>query len=421
VHLKRRGNLKGISTPAFQEAPYVVFKGYADFRQIRVSGEVNFGSAQFEGGADFYNARIDGPAFFRKDFCKAYRSTKNDSIGWPDDIFKGVTFSDPNDRQNWSARFRDAYFGGEMNFHAAQFKGLAAFSYLKCMGLAFFCSSSKSKTHTSELPCKFDKELDFEGAHFASSLRLDLATFPCSNVVNFRDCHIAENLVFRRSFPKKLLLTGCTYRRIECDNYEFVICGLNDFKNARTGQESTPNTFDRSSWIQFEATLRGNGEVEWADKAYRARMRQERRNALPWYRRAPSVLWDLGAAYGTSSWRLFLIALAIFLVGIPVFYRGQLQQVSPTSIEGPLFEPGSFKEEWWTSEQFQRALEVSLYQISPLKLPVGEEYKPRGGGKWFAVLEKIMGWLLIPLLVASLGGFLHRKAKAGGESEGGEE
>jgi hypothetical protein len=413
--------LAGNKHPEFQEAPYVVFKGYADFRQIRVSGEINFGSAQFEGGTDFYNARIDGPAFFRKDFCKAFRRTKDKSVGWPNEVFKGVTFNNPKDEQNWSARFRDAYFGGEINFHAAQFKGPANFSYLKCMGLAFFCSSSKSQTTTSTFPCKFSKELDFEGARFATSLRLDLAIFSDSDAVNFRDCHVAESLVFRRSFPKKLLLTGCTYKRIECDNYELVISGLNNFNNARSERESAGNAFDRSSWIQFESTLRGDGEVKWADRAYRARMRKERRDALPWYAWAPSFFWDLGAAYGTSSWRLFLISLAIFVAGVSVYYTGELQQVNPIGNEVAKFEPGTFDGCWWTSKQFERAVEVSLYQISPLKLPVGEEFKPHEGRMWFAVLEKFMGWLLIPLLVASLGGFLNRKAKSGGESEGGEE
>jgi hypothetical protein len=46
---------KSVLTEAggFREKPWVAFTGFANFSQIHVSGEANFGSAQFERGVDF--------------------------------------------------------------------------------------------------------------------------------------------------------------------------------------------------------------------------------------------------------------------------------------------------------------------------------------------------------------------------------
>jgi hypothetical protein len=122
--------------------PYIIFEGFADFAQIHIKGEANFGSAQFENGTDFYNARFDGPVFFRQDYCKSYRRAKEkaeelknqippviveplklDPTAFPDEVFRPVCFKGDK------ARFRDAYFGGELNLHATEFVARADFSY----------------------------------------------------------------------------------------------------------------------------------------------------------------------------------------------------------------------------------------------------------------------------------------------------
>src|ERR1700730_11528942 len=115
-------------------------KASARFSQIRVSGEANFGSAQFRSGADFYNAPIEGPTLFRTDYSKIFRRRKNLQVeeegtpnGFDDSLFPPARFDGTR------SRFRDAYFGGELNFHAAMFNTKADFTYVQCQGSVFFC------------------------------------------------------------------------------------------------------------------------------------------------------------------------------------------------------------------------------------------------------------------------------------------
>jgi hypothetical protein len=214
---------------AFLKAPYVTFKKDTSFSQIRVSGEANFGSAQFYGSADFYNARIAGPAFFRIDYCKLFRETGDKSKSFPDEIFPPVRFGeDPQSnilvRNEYSqektrCRFRDAYFGGELNFHGAIFRVKADFSYLHCQGAAFFCFNSPERT---EIPCVFKSEVDFEGARFSTTLRLDEAVFS-NEAVSFRDCRIVDDLGFGSTIPAALFLTGCRYKRILGASHEVLV------------------------------------------------------------------------------------------------------------------------------------------------------------------------------------------------------
>lgn len=434
-----------LADPVFRDQPWVRFNGFATFSQIHVLGEANFGSAQFESGVDFYNASIEGPVFFRKDYCKAYKRAQDeakrrmeenstmrvdplevDPSAFPDDIFPHVHFK--GDR----IRFRDAYFGGELNFHAAEFDVLADFSYAKCMGVTFFCES-EIPTET-KLPCKFHGGINFEGAQFSRSALLHRAAFSSKHLVNFYDCRIADTLSFFDTLPEHICLTGCSYKRLRCGDYDRLEKVLKEFD--RTGgsfKETEQPTFDRSSWVQLESTLRNEGEIKRADKIYRTRMGEERIE-LPSYQQPLSIIWGLIAGYGTETWKLTAIGLLVFLVGVPIFYAGHLE----TNFKADSRSPGDARPDetcqatgkWqdlngqWqdlTKNRLRAATGISLFQFSPVKLPIGDDCLPSGRSQWFAVFERLTGWILVPLLVANLAGLLHRKTKSNGELGGGDD
>ena len=399
---RHKGPLKGNQHP-FDSAPYLTFQGNAHFSQIHVFGEANFGSVQFWKSVDFYNARIDGPVFFRKDYCKLYRQNPSSPLAFPDDVFEVARFGERKEgapacdpERIKTIRFRDCYFGSELNFHGAVFNGDADFSYLHCGGMVFFCYEKPEKT---KLTCHFRKGLSFEGARFATSLHLDKATFCEVLTANFRDCQIAENFAFAETFPERICLTGCSYKRIQCTSYESVMASLKAF-------EATAGRLDLGSWIQLEATLRKDGQLRLADEVYRTRMKQ-RELALTAPQAFLSRLWWLISSYGTSQWQLVVACCTMFLLGIPIYYCGHFAPVLPAT--------KCHVVEFWD------AVVLSIAQFSPFKLPVAEECRPVGLTAVFASFEKLTGWLLVPLLVASVTGFLHRKAEPAKEAGSGEE
>jgi hypothetical protein len=382
-----------------QYTPYVIFKEDANFSQIHVAGEANFGSVQFRNGADFYNARIDGPAFFRRDHCKEKDPAK---------LFPYRLFLEPHFGGK-RVRFRDAYFGGELNFHAAAFNCRADFTYVHCQGIVFFCDELDPETTTDG--CVFKQELDFEGGRFATSLRLDGATFSAHHKVSLKDCRIANTLAFTE-VPKRLSLTDCSYKRVQYSDHPAFIESLKS-------HEAEKREFDKSSWIQLEATLRSAGSIKLADQVYRDRMGQERDLALPAYRRPFSRMWDLTSGYGTAPWKLAIMCCLFVLLGVAVFYIGPLKKATRENQAQDAINPqGSVSCE---TGRWGTAVEISLSQFSPLKLPVGEECAPTGWDKWAALLLRIAGWILVPLLAANLAGMLNRKAKGNHEGGGGED
>jgi uncharacterized protein YjbI with pentapeptide repeats len=382
-----------------QYIPYVIFEKHANFSQIRVTGEANFGSVQFRNGADFYNARVDGPAFFRRDYCK----DKDPAKLFVSDQFKKSYFGGKR------VRFRDAYFGGELNFHGAEFDCKADFTYVHCQGIVFFCNELTPERTTDK--CEFKQSLDFEGGRFATSLRLDAAIFSPDHDVQLRDCRIAETLAFT-DVPKHLSLTGCSYKRVQYSNSD-------DLVEALKLNEKSKGKFDKSSWIQLEATLRNAGSVQLADQVYRVRMTQERKLALPSYRRPFRRMWGGIAGYGTEPWKLALVCCFVVLLGIIAFHLGPLKRaIKENQTQNTSSPPDSVS---CDSGSWGIAAETSISQFSPLKLPVGEECAPSGWDKWVALLLRITGWILVPLLAANLAGLLHRKAKSTSEGGGTED
>lgn len=426
----------------FESKPYVAFESGVSFSQIRVSGEANFGSAQFSGETDFYNARIEGPVFFRVDYCK----TAVNEGGFPnydEEIFPCTHFKKGDDGR-CRARFRDVFFGSELNFDGATFDVDADFSYVRCLGIAFFRSdvrklNRKGITEQITRPCKFGHKVDFEGAQFATSLRLDGSEYAENSNVVFLDCRISETLAFGKNFPLNAVLTDCSYKRLSCDQPCAMIKRMGEF-------ERLQKRFDRSSWVQLEATYRNSGELGLADKVYIKRMRQQCWLAGPTWRIPFSLLWDFCSAYGISTLRLAILAFAVFAIGLWIFYRSPMEhnpeskaqiaaKTLPTGLVGDTRDSSIFRTDANSTNptqsddtckdpggQLKRAVATSLSDFLPIKVPIDEQCRPSPeSARVYAVLEKIAGWMLVPLLVASLTGLLNRRTKASFEAQGGED
>jgi len=277
-----------------------------------------------------------------------------------------------------------------LNCHGAKFEGKADFSYIRVRGVTFFCDPDGKKN----IPCEFKDELKFEGARFSAGVKFVEAIF--TGEVIFLDCGIAETLLFGGTVPSTLTLTGCTYKRIECYYNK-----LWDVLGKKVG-------FDRSSGVQLETALRRDGDSKNADETYRKSMRKER-STLKGYRKFLSWIWDRASEYGTSQRQLAIACVLVLVAGMLVYrYLGNLE---------PTKEAVRYV---GCKKTFETALGVSLFHFVPFTLPVGDQCKPSCGGEWFAFLQRMFGWILVPLLAANLAGMLHRKTESSPRAEGNE-
>jgi hypothetical protein len=390
-----------------RKRPYVRFWGLARFSQMQVDGEANFGSAQFFQYADFYNAKISGPAFFRIDRFKP--DPHSDAIDFPPVRFYG------------GARFRDVNFGGEVNFRNAEFWGNVDFTLMRVGGQVFFrpeaygadpgrfprSSIRPTVFHSEAAPQKTSVEdgpkqpkgigesepagpegkdeekclVDFSHARLGSSVELA--------GVGFGDDPKSKRMVVQWD--------DCVYGGIDLKDDD-----LDEFIKVLKRQK-----FERSAWLQLESVLRKQGDEKGADKVYRERMSREGRElSLP--RGLGRALWWVTSGYGTRPLLVLFWCAVICCVGWLVFAcEGVLEYDPPLSVKSYRAALGTDLPKCGDAHD---ALEVSLYQFVPIKLPFGEDCRPTGAAHWAAFM-RVIGSILVPLLGANLAGLLHRKAK----------
>lgn len=473
---------------------YVTFDCPAEFSQIHIEGETNFGSAQFHRWADFYNARIEGSAFFRIDRSKALGK----DLGYKGYLFPPVRFFH-------GVRFRDASIGGELNFHGAQFWGTIDLSYIRVSRDVFFKDPEKQ---TSE-PCRFSNkslwivneiqedsvidlnsgpptviplqkletpdhvralsklpdehtafavlrfkrtdgrelelwpqellpEVTLAGARLRGSIYFEGANFEIP--LNLENCKISHTLAFvgRNSLPKQINLSDCEYKHIGLP-FQQIGCISKPQQRVTPCLESLMEAmkkslpYRRQPWIQLESALRRMGDVKEADAVYIKRRRNENSHLTSVFKLIDK-LWDLSSAYGTSPRRLLVIGFFVIFLGAILFGVGEVgresenrRRIVRAAIDNVSVDHIRAKREmssclttfeltcWITSA------EISLYQFSPIRLPIAEDYQPEGWLAGWAALERIVGWIIVPLVVGTLAGQLNRKAEPKEEAEGADE
>ena len=155
--------------------------------------------------------------------------------------------------------------------------------------------------------------------------------------------------------------------------------------------------YSASPYLTLEQYLRSNGYPEWADDAFiRMRIRQ-RREAIWKHRRVAWVAdWLLYqfTGYGRRPSRSLLVALALVFVGMFVFRdRNQIEPQDDKS------KPGDYSSFWY-----------SLDLLLPIiELGAASAWRPKQGwwfGRTYAPLQRIAGWILLPLILAAITGII---------------
>jgi hypothetical protein len=369
------------------------FRGDARFTNAQVENIASFGGGNgFASGAVF-----GGKAIFN---MAKFRGLSN---------FQGVEFKG-------DAEFVDATLGNDANFLGATFEGDAAFDRAQIIGVALFSPQAASNAPRS---ANFEHRVSFSSAHFGSEARFSKVRF--DEEVDFvgthfeGDAHFEDSMfagpssfrsaVFRavyfsaaeaggtRQFMGDVDLLGCTYDRIQVDWHSLL-----QYPNG----QSRIQPYDRQPYIQLEAALRRSGSDEDADAVYAERRRVENQK-LKGLARARDDLYWLLANYGIDLWRESIITALFLGIGMFVFAR-------PGAV---LTDSGMETEiSWW------QALFLAIRQFLPFGLPTNSLWTPsqRIVFKFvrpsaYANFLQIVGWILIPLAVASLAGFLRHGAQ----------
>jgi hypothetical protein len=162
--------------------------------------------------------------------------------------------------------------------------------------------------------------------------------------------------------------------------------------------------FSRDPYLQLERYYKDIGDEAAARmahlKGHRAFRESAKSSESPagWNRRQSA--WDLflnlSIGYGLQAWRLLVPLLFVFILGAAVFSDpGALVYKANGS---PMNDYAS----WWPGLVYSFDLLIPV-----LTFPPADQWAPNGDGREiFAVVEVVIGWLLVPLMIAAWTGIV---------------
>jgi uncharacterized protein YjbI with pentapeptide repeats len=431
------------------ETPPIDFTG-ASFKYLECDGALFAGAVSFRGidceaRASFQDARF------------GYRALLNDAAGT---LLGEIEKSVPVD-------FTDGSFG-YLNALGAKFDGAVSFNSVRCTGDAVFKRAKFWKPKPEDDPDPQvtrtgENNIDFKYSDFQSSLILQGALFKrpvtlkrarVSDSLNLNQARFQDSVSFYGTRIGRLRFRSPCFRSNSVDlrectfdalaGFEVVVVPDRLYKNGLCEILRPHNVlakivdhkkFSMDPYLQLEKDYNRKGDEAGARKIYRKGRLQARKNAtrlLPvaegnteientfdrWtlLRHAWNRFLTLFTGYGVQTWRLFLFAIGFILVGMGMFWSDDaLVEASGSSLApggtlvastAPAGERSSYG--FWERIYDRATYSVDLF-LPVVRFGVDERWEPNHlSGQRYAAIHMFFGWLVVPLLLASLAGIIKR-------------
>jgi hypothetical protein len=244
---------------------------------------------------------------------------------------------------------------------------------------------------------------------FRSSVNFNCATIHSLSLAAQRDDYDSGSLSFNEE-------EGLDLRRCTFDIFE----GTKD-QQERVVKAQSPQSFSMDPYLQFERYYRSIGDEAYAKKIYYEGRTARRKNTLGWSMRSLEWLFlGLTVGYGVRMRRLLVWMIPVLVLGIVIFWSdstlvakesGKMKTKS-SSLEQ--MNPAKEAEQSPDGYEFLKHLGHRLWYSLDLFIPIvnlriAEEYqRPHGLRGLYFVLHIAMGWILVPLLIASLSGVVRK-------------
>ena len=421
------GGVRAADEIDFSEAKFTARDAGATFEKSVLSGNALFAKATFEGDAVFQATRFEGTARFAEAEFKAQSSFKDaDFLSAAD--FSGVKFAANKKADFDGARFRrgayfkQAKFPGEARFETVEFQAEANFA-----GVTFETNTTFEAAHffgiarfrgEAAIPGTVFHQVSFSHATFDRDACFDDAIFlggTSFRETDFRVAYFAETGTIgnQKQFQSTVDLTGCTYRRIHV-HWRSLLSGLHAFEDQQN------KSYDRQPYSQLEKVFREVGEDGAADEVYLERRRTEgdrirfRHAKVQWLL---DRLYRWGANYGIRPVALIWFAIIGMELGMLAFQLpGSVKDKAEATpkVAGAAVESICPMSKQNSLSLFDSA-RLSIRYFLPVDVPLlsgceASEHRRLLRYQDWAVLIRLLGWVLVPVGIASLAGVLRRAA-----------
>ncbi len=244
---------------------------------------------------------------------------------------------------------------------------------------------------------------------------LDASSMQVKGPALFRNIEIISKADFRNSsfqgldfqqvrWPHKeikknvrnVCLSDLTYSSISIDRSENVDdrdYSDKDFEAIKAFVEASP--FNTQTYVQLEEFYKRIGKESWAKEVFIRRHDRELAEKMQWYdprRWLEWFFWGRLAGYGRAPFRVFFISLAIIILGAFLFDPEYLTE-NKKSAEGRTYKSMLIR------------FFLSLDRFLPIELGLAKNWDAKANRFliWFYFhLQQILGWILIPIALASI-------------------
>jgi hypothetical protein len=140
--------------------------------------------------------------------------------------------------------------------------------------------------------------------------------------------------------------------------------------------------------------------------AFRQNAKKEN-SSVNWSRETSAIdwLWKTLTRYGVSIRPLLAIAIAFIVIGSLIFYL-PVHLLSHDTLK--LVSENADSASWETGWLYRAAYSIDLF-LPLVNLHIDEKWTPTGPIlQAYAILHAMVGWLIVPLLIAALAGIIRR-------------
>lgn len=395
-------------------------KEKADFSLMKVGSHTDFAHAQFAGRADFSMMKVDGHTYLNDTvFAGGVAFTLTDISGQVD--ISRARFTNAQEVVMFNglkvgsiAYLEDAEFAGGANFGLADIAGLfvargarftnaqeqVTFNAMRIGSHAIFDKATfagptnltalKVSGHASFDETEIARTINFEFAEIASDFWMERAHLTGSdNTGQFNGMKIGGTVHFKDTeFRGTVNLGNMTYQAINIGDGRDRIESLIAFVNR--------SRYSAAVYATLEAFFKREGYTESADEVFIAQKTRERHETLHWH--SPEYWWNwfsyLFVGYGRKPsyvlvWSALFVCLGYFIFKLPEKMEVQKEEYSDEE-----YSP------FWYS--------LGLF-LPFVNLFAAEVWRPKKDFRWGRIYMRVhalLGWILIPLGLASITGLI---------------
>ena len=376
------------------------FLSGSSFWQTAFESDASFEDVNFEGYTIFHGATFLGTADFRRSFLgddANLESTVFDGYA----LFLEAIFAG-------SCNFQSAKFGKDVNLERSLFSGPAFFSDSRFTGQAVF-SGSVFKEDASFNSAKFEGNVEFISVRFEQDARLLGTRFFGQS--DLTAAHFEKNLILESARISSMRMVDAEFSK----NSRISLL-KSDFSRLEIGWTTIADLllYDGTTYLSLVKNYRNLEWFEDADRCYYKYRRlsqsskpliQERQ--LNWSKVFDMVGW-ISCGYGVRPAYTVLLSILSIIVFATLFHAWNGVAIEPvdwaasaafnsTRIVDPVLDPSW---DWSHSLPFQDHVYFSTMTF--LSRAPGKWYLV-GPSRYAAMIEGILGWLLMALFLVTLG------------------